>query len=122
MRYQIVGADASGKERTTVVEAPSETEAVRIAKQQGLFTSQITQIPGPAQRAQSQATPRPPTQPLYIYKMVQVPPTIVIREQRGSEAAAYLEGVVNTHASNGWEFYRIDSIGVRVPPGCLGSF
>jgi len=38
------------------------------------------------------------------------------------KAAAYLEGIVNEHARQGWEFYRVDSIGVRVRPGCLGVF
>jgi len=60
---------------------------------------------------------------MYIYKMVQVPPNIEVRakEQRGNEAAAYLQDVVNTHAENGWEFYRIDTIGVSVKPGCFDA-
>jgi hypothetical protein len=57
---------------------------------------------------------------LYDYKMVQIPPTIVLKEQNGSEAAKYLETIVNENAGDGWEFYRVDSIGVRVQPGCLG--
>lgn len=54
--------------------------------------------------------------------MVQVPPTIEVaaNEHKGNEAAVYLQGVVNTHAQYGWEYYRVDSIGVNVKPGCLG--
>lgn len=57
----------------------------------------------------------------FEYKMVQVPPNIAVRarEHRGNEAAAYLEGVVNEYSRDGWEFYRVDSIGVSVQPGCF---
>lgn len=60
---------------------------------------------------------------MYQYKMVQVPPNIEVqaKQHKGNEAAAYLEGVVNTHARDGWEFYRIDAIGVSVKPGCLAG-
>jgi hypothetical protein len=60
----------------------------------------------------------------YVYKMIQVPPGINIRakDYRGGEAAGYLEEVVNQWAAQGWEFYRVDSIGVQVSAGCLGSF
>ncbi|WP_236191536.1 DUF4177 domain-containing protein [Pseudomonas paraglycinae] len=60
---------------------------------------------------------------MYVYKMVQVPPNIEVRakEHRGNEAAAYLQNVVNSHAEDGWEFYRIDTIGVSVKPGCFDT-
>ena len=59
----------------------------------------------------------------YTYKMVQVPPSISVRSKdfRGGEAAAYLESVVNQYAAQGWEFHRVDSIGVHVATGCLAS-
>jgi hypothetical protein len=55
--------------------------------------------------------------------MVQVPPNVEVQAKlhSGNEAAAYLEGVVNANARDGWEFYRVDEIGVRVKPGCLGG-
>lgn len=56
----------------------------------------------------------------YLYRMVQIPPTIVVAKAKGDEAAEYLEGIVNRHAEHGWEFYRIDQIGVQVAPGCMG--
>jgi hypothetical protein len=58
-----------------------------------------------------------------VYKMVQIPPNISVsdRDQHGNAAAAYLEGVVNQLAAQGWEFLRIDTIGVHVQPGCLLS-
>lgn len=60
---------------------------------------------------------------MYQYKMVQVPPSIEVqaKQHKGNEAAAYLEGVVNTYAKDGWEFYRVDAIGVNVKPGCIAS-
>lgn len=59
---------------------------------------------------------------VHKYKMVQVPRNIIVQqeEHKGNEAAAYLEGVVNQYAREGWEFYRVDTIGVKLLPGCLG--
>lgn len=59
----------------------------------------------------------------YEYKMVQVPPTIEVKakEQKGNEAAIYLESLSNSFAEKGWEFWRIDSIGAATSPGCLGG-
>lgn len=59
----------------------------------------------------------------YVYRMVQLPPTIAVAEKdhEGNEAAKYLQEMVNAEAANGWEFYRVDPIGVQVQPGCLGG-
>ena len=50
----------------------------------------------------------------FVYKMVQIPPNIEVAQGTaiGQKAAAYLERVVNDQARAGWEFYRIDPIGV----------
>lgn len=60
---------------------------------------------------------------MYEYKMIQIPPNIAVqmKAHKGNEAAAYLENVVNKYASDGWEFQRVDSIGVQVQPGCLDA-
>jgi hypothetical protein len=57
----------------------------------------------------------------YRYEMVQLPPNIQISAsgQKGNEAAVYLQNVVNEKAKTGWEFYRVDTIGVATKPGCL---
>ncbi|MDT4966579.1 MAG: hypothetical protein QOJ64_1316 [Acidobacteriota bacterium] len=59
----------------------------------------------------------------YEYKMIQIPPTITVKakEYRGNEAAFYLESITNEQASQGWEFYRVDTVGVLTEPGCLGA-
>jgi hypothetical protein len=59
---------------------------------------------------------------LYDYHMVQVPPNITVRRgtQRGDEAAAYLQEIATQQSAQGWEFYRVDTIGVKLQPGCLG--
>lgn len=59
----------------------------------------------------------------YTYKMVQIPPNISIsaKQHKGGEAAVYLQDVVNEHADDGWEFQRVDQIGVNVKPGCLSG-
>lgn len=56
----------------------------------------------------------------YEYQMVQAT-TTVKGVAAGQEAAQYLEDLVNQKAQQGWEFYRIDNIGVEEKPGCLGS-
>jgi len=59
----------------------------------------------------------------YEYKMIQVPPRIAVKakEERGNEAAVYLQSLANEQAAEGWEFYRVDTVGVVTQPGCLGS-
>jgi hypothetical protein len=127
-KFRIVAVDARGVEQTVSMEAESEEEALAAVKAKGLFTTRLDTIaqpekgppPLPGQR-------RPDTQiaatrgRAYTYKMVQIPPSITVKDgvPVGHQAAAYLEGVVNGMAEQGWEFYRIDSIGVRVTPGCL---
>lgn len=57
----------------------------------------------------------------YTYKMIQIPPNIAVGDKEsGKEAALYLQTTVNNQARDGWEFYRVDPIGVQVNPGCLG--
>ena len=59
----------------------------------------------------------------WIYQMVQIPPNISMRSKdvRGQEAAAYLQDLANQMSRDGWEFYRVDTVGVVTSPGCLGS-
>lgn len=60
---------------------------------------------------------------MYHYKMVQVPPNIQVQasKEKGNEAAVYLQSIANEQADEGWEFYRIDTIGVQVNAGCLDA-
>jgi hypothetical protein len=63
------------------------------------------------------------------YKMVQIPPNISLaaktmtgRAPDPSQAAAqYLESAVNNMAKDGWNFERVDQIGVTTRPGCLAG-
>lgn len=59
----------------------------------------------------------------YQYKMMQVPPVIKLKakDRQGGEAASYLEQIVNQEAQSGWEFYRVDTIGVYTQAGCIAS-
>jgi hypothetical protein len=57
----------------------------------------------------------------YEYKMIQLPQTFVLKKDTGNEIAAYLQQLATQHAAQGWEFHRIDSVGVAVQPGCLGA-
>jgi hypothetical protein len=63
------------------------------------------------------------------YKMIQIPPNIKISSKKllgntpktNEVASKYLEHVVNQEAQEGWEFQRVDTIGVAANPGCLMS-
>jgi len=60
---------------------------------------------------------------MYTYKMVQIPPNISIKAKDNKDgiAAAYLEQEVNSWAAEGWEFQRVDTIGIEERPGCFGG-
>ncbi|HEB87584.1 MAG TPA: DUF4177 domain-containing protein [Gammaproteobacteria bacterium] len=66
---------------------------------------------------------------MYKYNMIQIPPNIAIAAKKllgrapdpSSAAADYLESIVNEQAADGWEFWRVDTIGVRTSPGCIAS-
>ena len=63
------------------------------------------------------------------YKMIQIPPNVAIAAKSmfgnapptTSVAAAYLEKVVNDMAAQGWEFLRVDPIGVTSSPCCIAG-
>lgn len=59
----------------------------------------------------------------FEYMMLQMPPNIEFTGGilKGNEAATYLQKIVNEQAAKGWEFYRVDVLGVRTSPGCLGG-
>lgn len=58
----------------------------------------------------------------YEYRMEQIAPGVLVQgQERGNEAALFLQQVVNRGTGDGWEFYRVDTFGVVVQPGCLGS-
>lgn len=59
----------------------------------------------------------------YEYRMIQTPSNLTVQAKgrKGNEAADYLQTVVNRETTEGWEFYRVDSIGVEVQPGCLAG-
>ncbi len=58
----------------------------------------------------------------FQYKMIQIPQdvTVKMKDQRGNKVAVYLESIANSEAVNGWEFYRVDEVGVLARLGCLG--
>jgi len=63
------------------------------------------------------------------YRMIQIPPNVSLTAKKlfgkapstSEVAAKYLEHVVNEEAQGGWEFLRVDTIGVSSSPGCLAS-
>ncbi|EFN9760301.1 DUF4177 domain-containing protein [Escherichia coli] len=60
---------------------------------------------------------------MYTYKMIQVPPNVSVKakDNKSDVAAEYLQGVVNEQAAEGWEFQRVDTIGIEEPPGCFSG-
>jgi hypothetical protein len=68
------------------------------------------------------ASPEPPprkrkAKARWLYKMVQAPATLTPVKGDQGRAATYLEELVNKHAAKGWEFFRVDEIGISIPPG-----
>lgn len=59
----------------------------------------------------------------YEYKMKQLPPSIQARtkNQMESIAANLLQTMVDEHAIDGWEFFRVDQFMVIEPTGCLNA-
>lgn len=78
---------------------------------------------GRALMVASHIEPKRASHAQFVYKMVQIPPSIEVGQGVSVDqmAASYLERIVNAQARQGWDFYRIDSIGIRVPPGCLAA-
>ena len=66
---------------------------------------------------------------MYTYKMLQIPPNMALAAKGmfkqapdpSSVAATYLQQIVNTEAQQGWEFFRVDSVGVKSEPGCFAA-
>ena len=58
----------------------------------------------------------------YDYKMIQISPSVISAGRDQEQAAAdYLQRVVNEHAVDGWEFYRVDDFDVLTQGCCLGA-
>lgn len=37
------------------------------------------------------------------------------------EVSAQLENIINSHASQGWDFCSVDSVNITIRPGCLAG-
>ena len=63
-----------------------------------------------------------PREVSFEYKFVQIPSSIDVSAGggKGTEAAAFLQSIVDEYVESEWEFYRVDSYGTNVKPGCLG--
>jgi hypothetical protein len=57
----------------------------------------------------------------YHYTMVQLNPVVPTENDKGNEVAIYLQEIVESYVKQGWEFYRVDTIGVKIKPGCLAG-
>jgi molybdopterin/thiamine biosynthesis adenylyltransferase len=107
-RFKIIARAAKGRlgQRTVILEAPDKETAARLAKKEQLDVMKIVPVPPGS----------------WVYTMVQVPPSIEVQASGGAAhqaAAIYLESIVDEYAALGWEYYRVDSIGVVKNPGCL---
>lgn len=66
---------------------------------------------------------------MYTYKMLQIPPNLAFAAKSmfkqapdaSTVAASYLQQIVNNEAQQGWEFFRVDSVGVKSEPGCIAG-
>jgi hypothetical protein len=45
----------------------------------------------------------------------------VFSSEGAEKVSEQLQKLINSHAVNGWEFYRIDQVNIHVQAGCLAS-
>jgi hypothetical protein len=81
-------------------------------------------LPPPASEEIPEAEEAPEFRCEWIYKMVQLPPRIAVSSSKelGTAGAKFLQDEVNHYARKGWEFYRVDAIGVSVQPSFTDEF
>lgn len=57
---------------------------------------------------------------MYDYKMVQVTSDLATKMGKSAGAAAtVMQGMVDAHTGDGWEYYRSDSLSITEKPGCI---
>jgi hypothetical protein len=56
----------------------------------------------------------------YEYKTVQMSAKISGEHGGDDEAAEVLQAIIDKHATDGYEFYRVDTFRTVRPTGCLG--
>jgi hypothetical protein len=74
-------------------------------------------VPVPASHVPSTA---PPSTAQYLYRVVPLPRPTAQADDAARAAAGCLERLIGQKAAEGWDFFRLDTIPVKVPPGCLG--
>ncbi|HDR1420457.1 DUF4177 domain-containing protein [Pasteurella multocida subsp. multocida] len=58
----------------------------------------------------------------YEYKMIQAAPHVIAQKKNTQTAAAdYLQALVDEHAAQGWEFFRIDDFSTEEAAGCFSG-
>jgi hypothetical protein len=76
----------------------------------------ISDIPESAQEQANSPAP-------YEYKMVELSPAFTPQggHTQRDEVARYLQAVANEQAEQGWEFYRVDTLGIGSRSGLLAK-
>jgi hypothetical protein len=65
--------------------------------------------------------------PQWDYKVVALPRDVLVMKKvfggpdPGETIAGYVERLIGDKATQGWEFYRIDTVNIVERPGCLGA-
>lgn len=60
---------------------------------------------------------------MYEYKTIPMPTGILEKVNNEAEdAALFLEKMLNEHGAEGWEFQGVESIKIKVQPGCKDAF
>jgi len=91
----------------------------------GILT--CTECLSPLPKLPPAGQPAPPPEPWlgpYVYKMVQVSEHVSAQKEtlKENEAASYLQELVNKHAKQGWEFFRVDEIFLSISsPAAFGE-
>jgi hypothetical protein len=45
----------------------------------------------------------------------------VFSQENAQKVSQQLQSLISQYAQQGWEFYRVDKIGIVVKPGCMAS-
>lgn len=60
----------------------------------------------------------------YSYKVVPFIGNLkkdVFTVENAQKVSDQLQQLINAHAQQGWEFYRIDAVQIQISPGCLAG-
>lgn len=132
MKFKIDGIEeSSGKKVSATVTADDEKEAVKKLKDKGIYPTSVQPIheerPKPIPSKPSATADLDNDGPQarhshWQYRVVRASMVLESSKCDGSEAALYVQNLLNKYARDGWEFHGMETMTEETPPGCLAIF